>query len=637
MKKQYLYRIILCIMFIYPSLISADEYSPHNISDSLRNDAYSVIRNCSMTLIQSDVNNATLEVTKVITVLSKQGDDHAIFGIYEDKFQEFKKFSGKIIDPNGKVVKKIKQNDLMSTSLSPSTINMDGRSYFYQPQSPVYPYTVEYSYQIQYKNGIRGYYPVDPYDNYYQSVEKYDYTLNLPSNIELRHKSNCDIPVKKESAGDRQTFLFSLRELKAVPNEILSPGAGEIQPRILLAPSDFCYDSHCGNMSAWNNYGLWSAGLLRDRDILPPDAVLHLQDITKESTNNKEKVKIVYQYLQQHFRYVNIALGIGGYQPIDAASTYKTRFGDCKGLTNVMKAMLKAVDIPSYYTLISMDEKDIYKDYPGFNQLNHVILMVPVENDSIWLECTSPIIPFGYLHDEIAGHNAIIIHEDGKGGEYCTLPSYSEEQNKSETFLSVDISEDGKAKGVIKVSENLHFYGSFASTFTSKDRDKHIKYLNINTNMPKVKYGNIAISENKSDLPSCSMTTDFEAEDFANKTGSRLFIPLCPLKKSNFNLPANEKRLYDIIINDGYSMTDSIIYNIPDKYMAESLPKNINLETPFGKLKVQIVKKDDQIIFTQHVTIYGGRYDKSNYKDIRHFYSQITSASKLKFVLKKTE
>lgn len=637
MKKKYLYFFILSILYSLSASIYANEYLPHTIPDSLKKDAYSVIRNYSMVLIQSDINNATLEVTKVITVLNKQGDKRAVFGMYEDKFQEFKKFSGRILDMNGKVLKKIKQGDMQSTSLSGETINMDGRSYYYQPQSPVYPYTVEYTYQINYKNGLRGYPTLYPYDGYYQSVEKFDYRLELPVDVKLRHKSNFDIPVKSETIGNKQVYSFSLKGLKAKLYERLAPSPYEIFPQMLLAPSDFCYDSHCGNMSDWKNYGSWSTVLLKDRDILPPDVVQKLQDITRGAKDDKEKVKIIYQHLQENFRYVNIALGIGGYQPIDAATTYKNRFGDCKGLTNLMKAMLKTVNIPSNYTLISMDEKDIYKDFPSFRQLNHVILMVPLKNDSIWLECTSSRLPFGYIHDDIAGHNAIIVHEDGRGGQYCTLPAYSEAQNKSGTYLTIDIAADGTASGQMTVTENLHYYRSFIETFTSKNRDKYIEYLNINTNMPKIKYGDISISENKSELPSCSMTTKFEAEDFANKTGSRLFIPICPLKKGNFNIPGNENRLYDINIPYGYSTNDSIVYNIPESYAIESLPKDIKAETPFGTLNTRAEKKDNQIVFIQNITIHQGRYDKSKYKDLKDFYSQITSATKLKFVLKKTE
>jgi len=590
-----------------------------------------------MVLTQSDVNNATLEVTKVITVLEKRGDDYAAFCMYEDKSQEFKKFSGRILDFNGKVLKKIKQGDLQNHTLSESTINMDGRSYYYQPQSPVYPYTVEYSFQINYKNGLRGYHPLDPYDAYHQSVENYDYKIDLPGDVKLRHKSNCDIPLKDETVGNRHVYSFSLKGLKALPYEPKAPASKEIFPRILFAPSDFCYDSHCGNMADWKNYGIWTTNLLKGKDVLPADIVTKLQEMTKNAQNNREKTQILYQHLQEHTRYVNIALGIGGYQPVDATTTYKTRFGDCKGLTNLMKAMLKAVNIPSNYTLISMNEENIYEDYPSFNQLDHVILMVPMEKDSIWLECTSPTLPFGYIHDNIAGHNAVIIHEDGKGGEYCTLPVYSDRENKSETFLEININENGKAEGKITITENLHYYDSFVNTFMSKDREKYIKNLNINLNMPKIKYNDISTNENKTSLPSCSMTADFEAEDFANKTGSRLFIPLCPLKKGNFRLPNNDKRLYDIVINDGFSVNDSIIYNIPDSYNIESLPKDINAETPFGILKTQTLKNGKQVVFTQHVVIHKGRYDKSKYKELKDFYSQISAASKLKFVLRKAE
>lgn len=67
-----------------------------------------------------------------------------------------------------------------------------------------------------------------------------------------------------------------------------------------------------------------------------------------------------------------------------AAEICKTGFGDCKGLTNYMKAMLKAVGINSYFTIIHLGgQKSFNRAYPSPSQANHVILTVPVSGDTI--------------------------------------------------------------------------------------------------------------------------------------------------------------------------------------------------------------------------------------------------------------
>ncbi|MFT4224036.1 DUF3857 domain-containing transglutaminase family protein [Dysgonomonas sp.] len=602
----------------------------------LYENASAIVKDRKAVFTQTDINNATYKVTEVITILNKQGEDFGHFYVYGDKFRELKDFSGVIKNAAGAVVKKIGKKDLSISSLSES-FKTDDYSISYESKHPAYPYTVEYTYEMRMKNGIIAYPPFAPIDNYRQSVENAHYTIELPADIKLRYHSNFDCDIKERTENNKRIYTFSAINLKAIDREPLSPVSREIIPLVYIAPSDFCYDSFCGNLSNWNNLGSWISGLLKDRDILPVDFVGKLHDMTKDAKTDREKVAIVYKYLQDNTRYVSIQLGIGGYRPIEAASVLKTRFGDCKGQTNLMKAMLKAIDIPSNYCVISMgDDKELLPDFPSFNQNNHVILLVPLRNDSIWLECTSATAPFGYIHDDIAGHDALVI-SDG-GGKICRLPTYTSKQNKKESRLQINISEDGTAKGDIAFVEHLigYDYAKNYYNILSNDREKVVEYINANVSMPKIQIGEINTSENKSALPSCSLTLKYEAMDFASKTGTRLFIPVCPLKKSYYNVFSATKREFDIERNNGFSESDTIIIQIPEMYTPESLPKDISLTTDFGTFSSQSLLEGNKIIYIQNTEIISGRYSKERYKEIKDFFGEIATAIKRKIVIKKS-
>lgn len=601
--------------------------------DSLRENACAIVDNYSAVFSQTDLNNATLSVSKVITILNEQGEEYGYFNETYDKFRELKDFSGVIKNMSGTVVKKIGKKDLISSSLS-EHLSTDDYSMFYEYKNPTYPYTIEYTYQEKWKNGILYYPPFIPINGSLLSLKQASYKIELPTGMNLRYYSNYSCNIKDETVGNKHIYSLSLENIKAIDREPYAPPFREIIPKVLLMPNDFCYDSTCGNLSNWENHGKWISSLLTGKDILPADFVIKIKDLTKDAKNDREKVAILYQYLQNNTRYVSIQLGIGGYQPIDATSVSKSGFGDCKGLTNLMMAMLKAVDIPSNYSIVSMREKDILPDFPNFNQFDHVILLVPFKNDSIWLECTSQKLPFGYIHDKIAGHNSLIITNEG--GKMCRLPEYKDDQNYQVSKLDIDISENGMATGKMQFTEHLHLYDKFFYWMTSKDREKEMNYINTNVNMPKVKISHIEVSEDRSSLPSCTLSANFEAEDFVNKTGTRLFASICPLRKGNYNIFTSSTRKQDIVIENGYSDSDSITFNIPETYAIESLPKDISIETPFGKLKTQCKVEDHKITYIQNIDIFTGRYDKSSYNEIKSFFSEINSAIKRKLVLKKT-
>lgn len=624
--------ILLSVLSFITSAVLATDYHVKQKPDNLSEEACAIVQDYSAVFIQTDLNNATFSVSKSITILNKQGEYYAHFSTYGDKFRELKNFSGVIKNASGIVIKKIGKKDLTTSSLSEHQ-STDDYSIYYECKQPNYPYTVEYTYQEKWKNGILSYPAFAPMPGSMISVEKAMYTIELPTGMNLRYNSNFECGIKDETAGNKHIYTFTTEKLKAIDREPLAPPFREICPRVLIAPSDFCYDSYCGNMSDWKNYGTWVFNLLEGKDILPIDFVNNLKDITKEAKNDKERTEILYRYLQNNYRYVSIQLGIGGYQPIDATSVAKSNFGDCKGLTNLMKAMLKAIDIPSDYCVISMDERNLLPNFPNFNQANHVILLVPLQNDSIWLECTSQILPFGYIHDNIAGHNALIVTDEG--GKMCRLPEYSDQQNKKESILEINLSEEGTAKGKIIFAEYLHQYGSNVYKMTSKDRDREMSYINANISMPKIQVSQIQVSEKRSAVPSCTLTANFEAGDFTNKTGTRLFAPVCPLKKGGYNIFSSSSRTQDIEINDGYSEADTITFYIPESYTTESIPKDLSLETPFGRLTTKCIVDKKKVIYMQNIDIFSGKYNKDQYKEIKDFFAEINSAVKRKMVLKK--
>ena len=123
-----------------------------------------------------------------------------------------------------------------------------------------------------------------------------------------------------------------------------------------------------------------------------------LHGLTAHCSTDREKVKAIYDYLAKTTRYVSIQLGIGGLQPIAASDVCRTGFGDCKGLSNYTRAMLKEIGIPSTYTVISTTNERLLPDFSSANQMNHVILQVPLpkrsEERRVGKECRSRWSPY---------------------------------------------------------------------------------------------------------------------------------------------------------------------------------------------------------------------------------------------------
>jgi hypothetical protein len=133
-------------------------------------------------------------------------------------------------------------------------------------------------------------------------------------------------------------------------------------------------------------------------DVLPEDKKIFFREMVSGAKNDKEKIRIIYEYLQKNFRYVSIQLASGDLNLFLLHSLKSKKYGDCKGLSNFMQAALDGVGIKSYQALINRQSNGLPVD-PDFphNRFNHVILFVPLKEDSLWLECTSSSLDFGSL------------------------------------------------------------------------------------------------------------------------------------------------------------------------------------------------------------------------------------------------
>lgn len=608
------------------------------IADSLKQDASAVVLNYSAKFVQNDVTSATYDITEEIVILNKKGIKFGNFIFWGDRFRELKSFSGVIKDASGNIIRKIKKGDLtVSTQSDMSTIASDSHYAYFDCNAPSYPYTVEFTYQEKFKGGIISYPSFMPATSYDIAVENASYTLELPSDIDLRYKANYESNIKKENIDGKNVYTMSVQNMKAIPYEPFAPSYREILPRVIVAPGYFCYDSQCGNMSTWAQYGAWVSDLLAGRDSLKPEAIEELKTLTQNAKDDKEKVKILYEYMQANSRYVSIQLGIGGFQPIEAEKVAKSNFGDCKGLSNWMKAMLKAVDINSNYCEISTREDVLYPDFSNVSQTNHAILMVPLSNDTVWLECTSQTLPFGYVHTGIAGHDALVIKEDLKQGVVCKLPIYNNNENQSGARVYIELGEDGKAKGQATFTESLQGYENNYISFRSNDRKKHIDYISTFLKAPNISYSTIQTSEDRSEQPSCRLDVDFTSSEFVSKTGSRIFLPLCPLYKGGMLFFSAEKREHDIQLPYGHTETDTVEYVLPASYSIEDMPKAVDITCPLGRFISTTTVNDNKITYSQKLELYKGTYSKDEYKSIKDFFATVSGTLRKRLVLKKVE
>jgi transglutaminase-like putative cysteine protease len=592
--------------------------------------AYSVILDNQIDIFSESQTSATKKESITICILNEKGKDAAFFNTTCDKFSTLLKFSGEISDRTGRVIKKVKKSDLQMTAYSQNLA--DGSyTYYYDAGGPSYPFTVKFEWEIKYKDGILSYPPFMPQNKYNQSVVKACYRFHPAPNVSFHSKSmNTTVRPEERTNGKETWKEVQLSGLKALVQEAYAPNSNSLVPYIFFDPIDFYYDGEAGSMASWRIYGAWQKSLLEGRDILPEFFQTKLKELTAQCTTDREKVKTLYDYLAETTRYVSIQLGIGGFQPMQASEVNKIGFGDCKALSNYMMAMLKAVGIPSVYTEISTVRKDFMPDYMNQWQTNHVILQVPLPNDTLWLECTNAKLPFGYVHSDIAGHNALLIEENG--GRVCRLPTYPDSLNTQNTQIIVELNAEGSASIQVKQRSSLFQYEEVAA-FAQSTPEKQKAYLLSDMKLNNARIADIRCTEYKESHPYGDITYTIACDRYGSKTGNRLFIQANPFR-SRRHL-STQKRINDIYIGYGYADTDVISIHIPEGFTVESLPSPAILTNQFGSFLSFCKAEGNTVKITQRLFMKSGTYSKDLYEEFTNFNRTISSRYGDKIVLKR--
>jgi hypothetical protein len=611
------------------------DYAVSKISPDLLKNANAVLRYENIRFEILNTREAVETNHYVITILNENGDDWAEFSEYYDKLREINSVEGFLYDANGKQLKKIKTKDLQDISgVSDYSLMDDNRVKTHNFYYRVYPYTVEYEVEIHYKNTL--FFPMwSPQGDEKLSVEHSEMNIVCPSDYQFRYKAfryDKDPVVTTEK--NKKISTWVAENMPSIEREPFGPLWHDLTTVVIFGPTQFQVGDYKGNMATWQDFGKFVYALKQGRDALPENVKQTVHQLTDGITDPKKKIKALYEYMQKNTRYISVQLGIGGWQPFDANYVAAKGYGDCKALSNYMFSLLKEAGIQSYYTVIRAGEYDNYitADFPS-QQFNHVILCVPLANDTVWLECTNQTLPAGYLGDFTCNRYGLLINENG--GKLVRTPVYDINDNlqirKVKAVLGDDATLKLQANTSYKGLEQDAVYGMINSLSKDKVKEFLQKQLDFATyDLDKFEY-----TENKSVIPEVNEKLDLDVSNYASITGKRLFIVPNVMSRSYTKLKSDEERKYDIVLRDEYKQIDSIEIEIPKGYEPESMPQPVTIDSKFGKYSNNVKLVDDKIFYYRTREQFSGTFPAKDYSSLADYFDSIYKADRSKIVLVK--
>jgi hypothetical protein len=164
-------------------------------------------------------------------------------------------------------------------------------------------------------------------------------------------------------------------------------------------------------------------------------------NLTSGLTGEREKARALYDWVSRNIRYVDIALGSGGYVPRSADAVLTNEYGDCKDHTVLLQALLAAAGIDSVPVLINLGSSYTLPKVGSFALFNHLITYLP--SLDLYVDSTAQFAPFGILQFTETD-KPVALTSLGRLGR---TPHMRADANVTRTKVSMVIRPDGTIEG----------------------------------------------------------------------------------------------------------------------------------------------------------------------------------------------
>ncbi|MBF6608513.1 MAG: DUF3857 domain-containing protein [Flavobacterium sp.] len=620
-------RAILILLFAV-SHISAQDFSIAAIPPALLENANAVVRSENVLVEISSRRSIAITTQRVVSVLNEYGMKH----IQAIEGRNVRSIGATVYDANGKLLKKYKRKDFKVQSYSEGSFITDQVLTYLEFTPTSYPFTIVYESTTGDSNTafIPSWRPVTmPF----LSIEKADCTVNYHPALGFKFKEeNFEGYSINREDGDN-SVKYTATNIEAVKAEDYAPSVAATSPVVLFGLENFHLEGVDGDATSWESFSTWNYNnLLAGTDELTDETVAKIKSLVGVEKDPIAIARIIYQYVQDRTRYVSIQLGIGGWKPMKAKDVDRLGYGDCKALTNYTRALLKAVGVESYYSIVWADDRrDLTADFVSL-QGNHVILAIPVGDSYVWLECTSQTIPFGFLGRFT--DDRLVLPVKLAGGKLVRTSQYLGRDNSQMSTGTYSIDGDGGLLGNLEIRTKGVQYDTrlpLERKSATDQKQYYQKYFRFNN------FELLASSLTNDKLKSEFVeNVNLSAANYASRSGNRLMFAVNAFNQYS-NVPVRYRsRKSAVEISRGFYDYDEITINIPPGFSIESAPQTIKVNDKFGEYQAEFVMVNStQVLYKRSLLMNPGIYSSAEYDNFRKFSEDIARAENSKMVIVK--
>lgn len=419
---------------------------------------------------------------------------------------------------------------------------------------------------------------------------------------------------KKKSRNEREkmtVYEYIITDLIPSDEENIK-GGSHVYPHILALTKGYTQDgSKTTLLSNTDELYRWYSSLTKDVVGNTSELKTLADKLVAGKTSDEEKVKAIYYWVQDNIRYIAFEDGLAGFRPAKADLVYKNKYGDCKGMANLVKNMLKIVGYDARLTWIGTSR--IAYDYtiPSLAVDNHMICTLLLGGKQYFLDPTEKYCPLNDYAERIQGRPVMI--ENGDKYILSNVPILKQERNLVETEQSLQM-EGEKLVGTSQVIYNGEKKGSLLYYVHHTEKTSHQDLLNAvagkDKNMTIKKLDALNLEDRdkpfivKSDIELANQISIFDSEAYVDLDWNKEF--------SDYKM--EKDRRFDYVLSSKILNKTRVKLKIPQGYKLKYIPNALNITNPNFVIKASFEQKNGEIFYTKEISIPAGVIKKQDFE-----------------------
>lgn len=429
------------------------------------------------------------------------------------------------------------------------------------------------------------------------------FTVVVPNEISIRYliknDSNNLFQFTEQKKKKETIYKWTLKNVRSLDYYSNSPDRRYFEPHIIIHITSFRNkDGDQPFLGSLTDLHKWNYSFIKDLNTSEdPNLKKTVDSLVKDETSEKTKVRKIYQWVQQHIKYVAFEDGLEGFRPRQAGEVNAKRYGDCKDMCSIITQMLRMAGIRAYYTWIgTRDIPYSYTEIPLPLVDNHMISTANIDGNWFFLDGTNPNAKFDMPPAFIQGKQALVCINESEY-KILTVPVAEPERSVLIDSTFVSISDDG-IKGYETVNYSGYFGQDLYTSLLYKSEKETKEFISRKMSKGSNKYimGKYSINRINPEESIMNISADFELPGYSKKAGKEYYINLNLVKPLENQVINTEKRKVPIETEFNYSITEYHILKIPEGYSVSYLPKDFTYENSLLKVGISYKVENEKVI-----------------------------------------